>query len=99
MYGAEWINYALKLFVESLPENSFLPSHPRFMAGNLHRNKNIYFRIENLPKKHKRTTACSTGSGMGSRTRACCCTHSCNKKSPDSATLSERNFCCCTHSP
>ncbi|CAH9074007.1 unnamed protein product [Cuscuta epithymum] len=41
-----------KAVVESLPANSTLDKHPRFTAQNLEKNKGIYFRLEELAKKH-----------------------------------------------
>ncbi|XP_062084497.1 probable aldo-keto reductase 1 [Humulus lupulus] len=42
-----------KAAVESLPENSFLASHPRFQGENLNKNKHLYDRIESLSRKHQ----------------------------------------------
>ncbi|CAI9770415.1 unnamed protein product [Fraxinus pennsylvanica] len=44
--------FAGKAIVEKVPENSSLEHHPRFTGENLDKNKAIYFRIENLAKKH-----------------------------------------------
>nr|GMD22373.1 perakine reductase-like [Ipomoea batatas] len=41
-----------KAVVESLPTNSFLEKHPRFTGDNIEKNKSIYFRLEELAKKH-----------------------------------------------
>uniref|UniRef100_A0A7N0VMR7 NADP-dependent oxidoreductase domain-containing protein n=1 Tax=Kalanchoe fedtschenkoi TaxID=63787 RepID=A0A7N0VMR7_KALFE len=38
--------------IESLPESSSLNSHPRFLKGNLERNKIFYTRLENLAENH-----------------------------------------------
>ncbi|GAY44639.1 hypothetical protein CUMW_083460 [Citrus unshiu] len=46
-----------KAVVESVPLDSFLKFFPRFSGENLDRNKSIYFRIENLAKKFKCTSA------------------------------------------
>ncbi|KAL9447676.1 hypothetical protein AB3S75_015198 [Citrus x aurantiifolia] len=46
-----------KAVVESVPADSFLHFLPRFKGENLDRNKNIYFRIENLAKKYNCTSA------------------------------------------
>ncbi|KAK9215204.1 hypothetical protein WN944_007208 [Citrus x changshan-huyou] len=46
-----------KAVVESVPLDSFLKFFPRFNGENLDRNKSIYFRIENLAKKYKCTSA------------------------------------------
>nr|Q3L181.1 RecName: Full=Perakine reductase [Rauvolfia serpentina]AAX11684.1 perakine reductase [Rauvolfia serpentina] len=44
--------FAGKAIKESLPENSVLTSHPRFVGENLEKNKQIYYRIEALSQKH-----------------------------------------------
>ncbi|KAH7543236.1 hypothetical protein FEM48_Zijuj02G0162800 [Ziziphus jujuba var. spinosa] len=44
--------FAGKAVVESLPADSFLVSHPRFLGENLNKNKIIYDRIETLARKH-----------------------------------------------
>ncbi|KAA8536998.1 hypothetical protein F0562_029476 [Nyssa sinensis] len=41
-----------KKIVESVPENSLLNIHPRFMGDNFEQNKIIYARTEALAKKH-----------------------------------------------
>ncbi|KAH9687963.1 Aldo ket red domain-containing protein [Citrus sinensis] len=46
-----------KAVVESVPADSILHFFPRYKGENLDRNKNIYFRIENLAKKYKCTSA------------------------------------------
>ncbi|KAK9215211.1 hypothetical protein WN944_007215 [Citrus x changshan-huyou] len=46
-----------KAVVESVPADSVLHFFPRYKGENLDRNKNIYFRIENLAKKYKCTSA------------------------------------------
>ncbi|KAH9687938.1 Aldo ket red domain-containing protein [Citrus sinensis] len=46
-----------KAVVESVPPDSFLNFLPRFTGENLDRNRSIYFRIENLAKKYKCTSA------------------------------------------
>ncbi|KAB2629845.1 aldo-keto reductase 1 [Pyrus ussuriensis x Pyrus communis] len=46
-----------KAVVESLPANSFAASQPRFTGENLDKNKNIYYRIESIAKKHQCSTA------------------------------------------
>lgn len=46
-----------KAVVESLPSNSFVSSHPRFVGENLEKNKHIYNRMEILAKKHQCFTA------------------------------------------
>ncbi|KAK4755486.1 hypothetical protein SAY87_009243 [Trapa incisa] len=46
-----------KAIVETLSQDSFLANHPRFLKENLNKNKEIYFRIENLAKKHGCTPA------------------------------------------
>ncbi|CAH9074828.1 unnamed protein product [Cuscuta europaea] len=46
-----------KAVVESLPANSAMEKHPRFTAQNLEKNKGIYFRLEELAKKHGCTPA------------------------------------------
>lgn len=46
-----------KAVVESLPANSFLEKHPRFTGENMEKNKGIYFRLEELAKKHGCTPA------------------------------------------
>ncbi|GAB4855400.1 palmitoyltransferase akr1 [Ancistrocladus abbreviatus] len=43
--------------VETLPENSFLSTHPRFRGGNLDKNKVIYTRLQDLAKQHGCTPA------------------------------------------
>ncbi|CAH9074009.1 unnamed protein product [Cuscuta epithymum] len=42
-----------KAVVESLPANSTLEQHPRFTPENLEKNRVIYFRLQELAKKHK----------------------------------------------
>ncbi|KAJ4715118.1 Perakine reductase [Melia azedarach] len=49
--------FAGKAIVESLPPDSSLISHPRFVGENLEKNKSIYTRVEKLAKKHKCTPA------------------------------------------
>ncbi|XP_030534726.1 probable aldo-keto reductase 1 isoform X1 [Rhodamnia argentea] len=49
--------FAGKAIVESLPSGSSLVTHPRFRKENLENNKMIYYRIEDLAKKHGCTTA------------------------------------------
>ncbi|KAL9447675.1 hypothetical protein AB3S75_015197 [Citrus x aurantiifolia] len=46
-----------KAVVESVPADSVLHFFPRYKGENLDRNKNIYFRMENLAKKYKCTSA------------------------------------------
>ncbi|KAK1271662.1 Perakine reductase [Acorus gramineus] len=46
-----------KAITESLPENSFLASHPRFTGDNLEKNKILYKRLEVLAGKHDCTLA------------------------------------------
>ncbi|XP_051149334.1 perakine reductase-like isoform X2 [Andrographis paniculata] len=46
-----------KKAVESVPESSFLNTHPRFTGENWEKNKAIYFHIEELAKKHSCTPA------------------------------------------
>lgn len=41
-----------KAVVESLPDNSHLKNHPRFTGENFEKNKQIYYRLEGLSKKH-----------------------------------------------
>ncbi|GMY27313.1 perakine reductase-like [Fagus crenata] len=41
-----------KAVVESLPNESFLAIHPRFMGENLEKNKLLYARLANLAAKH-----------------------------------------------
>ncbi|KAF3338550.1 aldo-keto reductase 1 [Carex littledalei] len=43
--------------VEELKDVSYLTNHPRFVGENLEKNKQLFFRLENLAKKHKCTTA------------------------------------------
>ncbi|PIA31635.1 hypothetical protein AQUCO_04900143v1 [Aquilegia coerulea] len=49
--------FAGKAVVESLPENSFLASHPRFTGENLDKNKILYTRLANLAVKYGCTPA------------------------------------------
>ncbi|XP_010279258.1 PREDICTED: probable aldo-keto reductase 1 [Nelumbo nucifera] len=49
--------FAGKAVVESLPANSFLPSHPRFKGENFEKNKIFFTRLENLAVKHGCTPA------------------------------------------
>ncbi|PRQ41855.1 putative perakine reductase [Rosa chinensis] len=42
-----------KAVVESVPSNSFVSTHPRFIGENLEKNKNIYNRMESLAKIHQ----------------------------------------------
>ncbi|CAI9765090.1 unnamed protein product [Fraxinus pennsylvanica] len=49
--------FAGKAIVESVPPNSSLEYHPRFTGQNFDKNKDIYFRIEKLAKKHECTPA------------------------------------------
>ncbi|PHT41088.1 putative aldo-keto reductase 2 [Capsicum baccatum] len=44
--------FAGKAVLESLPANSFLTTHPRFIGENFEKNKSIYFRMEGIAKKH-----------------------------------------------
>ncbi|PHU10001.1 putative aldo-keto reductase 2 [Capsicum chinense] len=44
--------FAGKAVLESLPANSFLTTHPRFIGENFKKNKSIYFRMEGIAKKH-----------------------------------------------
>ncbi|KAL5575314.1 hypothetical protein UlMin_017013 [Ulmus minor] len=46
-----------KAVVESLPANSFLETHPRFLGENFEKNKIIYTHMENLAEKHGCTPA------------------------------------------
>ncbi|CDP06801.1 unnamed protein product [Coffea canephora] len=49
--------FAGKAVVESLPQNSFLETHPRYTGENFEKNKTIYFRLDALAKKHGCTPA------------------------------------------
>lgn len=49
--------FAGKAVVESLPQNSYLETHPRFTGENFEKNKTIYFRLDALAKKHGCTPA------------------------------------------
>ncbi|KAL0331875.1 UNVERIFIED_CONTAM: Perakine reductase [Sesamum calycinum] len=46
-----------KKVVESLPTDSFLNMHPRFTGENWEKNKDLYFRVDSLAKKHGCTPA------------------------------------------
>ncbi|KAL7110710.1 hypothetical protein ACP275_05G042600 [Erythranthe tilingii] len=46
-----------KKVVESIPQESALQNHPRFTGENWEKNKAIYFRLEELAKKHNCTPA------------------------------------------
>ncbi|KAJ0960489.1 hypothetical protein J5N97_001648 [Dioscorea zingiberensis] len=46
-----------KAIVESIPANSFLVSHPRFVGDNLEKNKILYTRLVDLAVKHHCTPA------------------------------------------
>ncbi|KAL0450778.1 UNVERIFIED_CONTAM: Perakine reductase [Sesamum latifolium] len=46
-----------KNVVESLPKDSFLNMHPRFTGENWEKNKDFYFRVDSLAKKHGCTPA------------------------------------------
>nr|GLL33446.1 perakine reductase-like isoform X2 [Ipomoea trifida] len=46
-----------KAVVESLPASSFLGSQPRYSGENIEKNKGIYYRVEELAKKHGCTPA------------------------------------------
>ncbi|KAF3337442.1 aldo-keto reductase 1 [Carex littledalei] len=43
--------------VEELKDDSYLTNHPRFVGENLEKNKQLFFQLESLAKKHKCTTA------------------------------------------
>lgn len=45
-----------KAVAESLPSESFLSMHPRFMGENLEKNKLLYTRLANLAAKHSCTS-------------------------------------------
>ncbi|KAH6762920.1 oxidoreductase superfamily protein [Perilla frutescens var. hirtella] len=47
--------FAGKKVVENIPQESYLQSHPRFTGENWEKNKKIYFRLEELAKKHNCT--------------------------------------------
>ncbi|KAK4392889.1 Perakine reductase [Sesamum angolense] len=49
--------FAGKKVVESLPKDSFLNMHPRFTGENWEKNKDLYFRVDSLAKKHGCTPA------------------------------------------
>nr|GLL33443.1 perakine reductase-like isoform X2 [Ipomoea trifida] len=49
--------FAGKAVVESLPTSSFLETQPRFTGENIEKNKGIYYRVEELAKKHGCTPA------------------------------------------
>ncbi|KAK9137467.1 hypothetical protein Sjap_008061 [Stephania japonica] len=44
--------FAGKAIVESVPANSFLASHPRFVGDNFDKNKILYARVANLAAKY-----------------------------------------------
>ncbi|XP_042025476.1 perakine reductase-like [Salvia splendens] len=44
--------FAGKKVVENIPQESYLQSHPRFTGENWEKNKTIYYRLEELAKKH-----------------------------------------------
>ncbi|XP_057777457.1 perakine reductase-like [Salvia miltiorrhiza] len=47
--------FAGKKVVENIPQESYLQSHPRFTGENWEKNKTIYYRLEELAKKHNCT--------------------------------------------
>lgn len=47
--------FAGKKVVENIPQESHLQSHPRFTGENWEKNKAIYFRLDELAKKHNCT--------------------------------------------
>ncbi|XP_078179737.1 putative aldo-keto reductase 1 [Carex rostrata] len=42
--------------VEEIKNSLYLTNHPRFSRDNMEKNKHLFFRLENLAKKHKCTT-------------------------------------------
>ncbi|EPS58657.1 hypothetical protein M569_16153, partial [Genlisea aurea] len=49
--------FAGKQSVESIPQSSTLKTNPRFTGDNWDKNKSLYFRMEELSKKHNCTPA------------------------------------------